>query len=1404
MSLLGGELDTITSEDFGFKPLGQAKLLPSYNESLPFSQLQNFAISNRNKLFVGCSGDTVAIGDLQALRDFIDRDSDEEADDKADDKADDEIPVKGPALQLKLEKKIPNVIFTGFTPDESKIVVITRDCSFLTCSVEKSDEWAIDKHINLSGNIISVKFVPKIKDILIIQCDTTLYKFQFNDLTAVEVATDIASFDVLSSHLAVLFKNSTIKLFDAITETIDLSFDLPAGMKEELGDEYIPVAVNAFSHVSFLVVFGQPITSDTEDVAYDHKTYYVTFDRFLDRISYHESFDITPAFGTVLRNPSYYHIDLKSVTPQTKDVHILASSCSSELTIISDCKVIQPSQDSDRAVLPINQDTDNDTNPVGIALDISTAGDVVQPCSGVDRAKNLPLIYVLNNEGVLQIFALFHASGIKSGEFSMDATTQYWKDSMASTKNSSDPTILEGNPFPEDLENLLKKTNRLSEPKNSTDKVKNLPDIFKTTGMESFIKDKPPTDNSDPVSTTANPFSNTNSSSPFANVPKFSSTAFDSSAKDTTSHGSGPFGKPTFGNLSLGEGTKPIAGQPTFASLSEGKKATPAFGTPAFGQTGFDKPATTNATATTEAPSFGKLAFGQTGFGPFAQSTNSSPAFSKPSFGQIDTDSKGNLTPGLGASGSAPFGSFNPSQKDKTDSPFAAFANGKSPFAQVNSGQSPFAEIGSKQSPFGQYSSGQSPFSQAGSNQSPFAQATPGQSPFAKLEKASLKAPFTSSGSTNSPFFKPSKNTGENSFVESPFANFTTDKSKNAEKEADGDQDLATQSSQSTETPSEKNSNPLVGKINKEEEQSSEEGNGEQQASEEGRNIENLTEQDKEKNLTKKIEEQEQRIKNNKTTENEKDKTSQSENSSMESSESETSESETSESEISRSAPFENTLFGNAISEHKLQNDGETEAPRTSFLSLTDRIKKAANMSSEDVPDRLAKEPTTETDSLKKGGSPFSGFTNTFGMSSPNSSFSFAKVRSEKDSRKEEENTTEIFKSRDDTSKGDETKPNELVDTESVDQAEGSESDVESFDELDDLKEELEKVKEADAKTRETESLGSTDVEVQAGPEYVATEIQVNPVETASKQTQVLPEVSHTDVQTDPILTSEFSATTFENEEVYLAEEHKPKPMKQYFSGAQVYKLPPTSSNIIFGRIEQTYYTIVSELRVLKENIDNLGNFIGDHSDVPFERTEKTISNVYTWRINEASNLTSILGDSSREYADLYKRVSVLGGNVDSFHEKKLTNVDVLGSKIKGHFSQLKYLCQSCENRFAELSLPQTTIQNKLRSKLAKVGEEVKHLLELLNFLKLHVSKDSLNTNPFINRLVDESMGRENLLEEIQFLRKDIAEMKLKSGDEQQKITSTTDGLSSAPVVEAGLRMETRKKIGELFKSRSA
>ena len=381
------------------------------------------------------------------------------------------------------------------------------------------------------------------------------------------------------------------------------------------------------------------------------------------------------------------------------------------------------------------------------------------------------------------------------------------------------------------------------------------------------------------------------------------------------------------------------------------------------------------------------------------------------------------MTPGLGASGSAPFGSFNPSQKDKTDSPFAAFANGKSPFAQVNSGQSPFAEIGSKQSPFGQYSSGQSPFSQAGSNQSPFAQATPGQSPFAKLEKASLKAPFTSSGSTNSPFFKPSKNTGENSFVESPFANFTTDKSKNAEKEADGDQDLATQSSQSTETPSEKNSNPLVGKINKEEEQSSEEGNGEQQASEEGRNIENLTEQDKEKNLTKKIEEQEQRIKNNKTTENEKDKTSQSENSSMESSESETSESETSESEtseseISRSAPFENTLFGNAISEHKLQNDGETEAPRTSFLSLTDRIKKAANMSSEDVPDRLAKEPTTETDSLKKGGSPFSGFTNTFGMSSPNSSFSFAKVRSEKDSRKEEENTTEIFKSRDDTSKG--------------------------------------------------------------------------------------------------------------------------------------------------------------------------------------------------------------------------------------------------------------------------------------------------------------------------------------------------------------------------------------------------
>ena len=51
MSSLCDEVETNISEDFGFKGLGLKKILPSYNEKLPFTTLQNLDILNAKSLY---------------------------------------------------------------------------------------------------------------------------------------------------------------------------------------------------------------------------------------------------------------------------------------------------------------------------------------------------------------------------------------------------------------------------------------------------------------------------------------------------------------------------------------------------------------------------------------------------------------------------------------------------------------------------------------------------------------------------------------------------------------------------------------------------------------------------------------------------------------------------------------------------------------------------------------------------------------------------------------------------------------------------------------------------------------------------------------------------------------------------------------------------------------------------------------------------------------------------------------------------------------------------------------------------------------------------------------------------------------------------------------------------------
>ncbi|CAI6451971.1 BPK_HP2_G0024470.mRNA.1.CDS.1 [Saccharomyces cerevisiae] len=71
-----------------------------------------------------------------------------------------------------------------------------------------------------------------------------------------------------------------------------------------------------------------------------------------------------------------------------------------------------------------------------------------------------------------------------------------------------------------------------------------------------------------------------------------------------------------------------------------------------------------------------------------------------------------------------------------------------------------------------------------------------------------------------------------------------------------------------------------------------------------------------------------------------------------------------------------------------------------------------------------------------------------------------------------------------------------------------------------------------------------------------------------------------------------FSVQTFEGDENYLAEQCKPKQLKEYYTSAKVSNIPFVSQNSTLRLIESTFQTVEAEFTVLMENIRNMDTFL--------------------------------------------------------------------------------------------------------------------------------------------------------------------------------------------------------------------
>ena len=387
--------------------------------------------------------------------------------------------------------------------------------------------------------------------------------------------------------------------------------------------------------------------------------------------------EIVPAYSSAQRSPIYYHASITNWLANTK-FNIITSSLSTDLGILqnstapsssssssTDLTIITPSEDTNRAQFPIDDDTGDDISPIGMCISLSDVNTKVDdPCMGVeDVTGKLPRVICLMDDGCLIEWWIFHRHGIMNDELSLTRALKASgvkasevngnKDNVEGGKvEQKNPFLSSGNPFGSSTSDAFKI------PSNTTSAVDKNKDItggsFGNIGFNN-------TSTNTSANTTSNTASNTNANT-------------NTKIEQPTS---GAFGSTGFGQAGSGSG----------------------FGQTGFGQAGFGKKQTqtqtANKTTLTIKTSFSKYSNQSTnGFGSVKQgesifsdtnngdrlgsgnSTLSSP------FGNVKSSTSspfGNVKP----STSSPFGNVKPS----TSSPFGSLGDAKknepSPFASL-------------------------------------------------------------------------------------------------------------------------------------------------------------------------------------------------------------------------------------------------------------------------------------------------------------------------------------------------------------------------------------------------------------------------------------------------------------------------------------------------------------------------------------------------------------------------------------------------------------------------------------------------------------------------------------------------------------------------------------------------
>ncbi|GMC27275.1 unnamed protein product [Saccharomyces cerevisiae] len=1481
MSSLKDEVPTETSEDFGFKFLGQKQILPSFNEKLPFASLQNLDISNSKSLFVAASGSKAVVGELQLLRDHITSDS--------------------TPLTFKWEKEIPDVIFVCFHGDQ--VLVSTRNALYSLDLEELSEFRTVT---SFEKPVFQLKNVNN--TLVILNSVNDLSALDLRTKSTKQLAQNVTSFDATNSQLAVLLKDRSFQSFAWRNGEMEKQFEfsLPSELEELPVEEYSPLSVTILSPQNFLAVFGNVISETDDEVSYDQKMYII---KHIDgSASFQETFDITPPFGQIVRFPYMYKVTLSGLIEPDANVNVLASSCSSEVSIWDSKQVIEPSQDSERAVLPISEETDKDTNPIGVAVDVVTSGTILEPCSGVDTIERLPLVYILNNEGSLQIVGLFHVAAIKSGHYSINLECLEHEKSLSPTsekipiagqeqeekkKNNESSKALSENPFTSAntsgftfLKTQPAAANSLQSQSSSTFGAPSF-------GSSAFKIDLPSVSST----STGVASSEQDATDPASAKPVFGKPAFGAIAKEPSTSESA-FGKPSFGAPSFGSGKSPVEspasgsafGKPSFGtpSFGSGKSSveSPASGS-AFGKPSFGTPSFGSGNSSVEPPAsgsaFGKPSFGTPSFGSGNSSVEppaSGSAFGKPSFGTsaFGTASSNETNSGsifgkaaFGSSSFAPannelFGSNFTISKPTVDSPKEVDSTSPFPSSGDQSEDESKSDVDSSSTPFGtKPNTSTKPKTNAfdfGSSSfgSGFSKALESVGSDTTFKFGTQASPFSSQLGNKSPFSSFTKDDTENGSLSKGSTSEIND--DNEEHESNGPNvsgnDLTdstveqTSSTRLPETPSDED-----GEVVEEEAQKSPIGKL-TETIKKSANIDmaGLKNPVFGNHVKAKSESPFSAFATNITKLSSTTPAFSFGNSTMNKSNTSTVSpmEEADTKETSEKGPITLKSVENPFLPAKEERTGESskkdhnDDPKDGYVSgseISVRTSESAfdTTANEEIPKsqdvnyheksetdpKYSQHAVVDHDNKSKEMNETSKNNERSGQ--PNHGVQGDGIALKKDNEKENFDSNMAIKqfedhqsSEEDASEKDSRQSSEVKESDdnmSLN-SDRDESISESYDKLEDINtDELPHGGEA-FKAREVSASADFDVQTSLEDNYAESGIQTDLSESSKEnevQTDAIPvkhnstqtvkkEAVDNGLQTEPVETCNFSVQTFEGDENYLAEQCKPKQLKEYYTSAKVSNIPFVSQNSTLRLIESTFQTVEAEFTVLMENIRNMDTFFTDQSSIPLvKRTVRSINNLYTWRIPEAEILLNIQNNIKCEQMQITNaNIQDLKEKVTDYVRKDIAQITEDVANAKEEYLFLMHFDDASSGYVKDLSTHQFRMQKTLRQKLFDVSAKINHTEELLNILKLFTVKNKrLDDNPLVAKLAKESLARDGLLKEIKLLREQVSRLQL---EEKGKKASSFDASSSITkdmkgfkVVEVGLAMNTKKQIGDFFKN---